>query len=215
MRFLCISDVHGNAKALEAVLEEVRTRDINQVIVCGDLLFPGPEPLQTWHTLIRHHALCVQGVGDRALATLDPDKLTAMSETERGRLERLKAVHTELGELIIARLGKLPPMARLHVESGAELVVVHGSPKDPTEPFTPDMSDEEMNALIADDPGDIIVCGGSHVPFERSLEGVHIINVGSVGEAPEGGVAHATIIESTAFGTSVHQLGIPLDDGAS
>jgi hypothetical protein len=126
----------------------------------------------------------VQGIGDRALAQVDPSKLAAASPGERARIDRLKQVHAELGELIIARLGKLPAMARLPLESGHTLLVVHGSPADPSEPLTFDMSDDEILALLGDEPADIVVCGGSHVPFEREVADVRIINVGSVGEAP-------------------------------
>jgi predicted phosphodiesterase len=140
MRFLCVSDVHGHAAALRAVIGA-------------------------------RHAL---------------------------------------GELIVARLGKLAQTARLPLPNGEELVVVHGSPADPTEPFTADMTDEELYALVGDDPGDYIVCGGSHVPFHRKLEQVHIINVGSVGEAPQTGTAHGTLIDAGPFGVTLEQFEVEL-----
>jgi hypothetical protein len=80
----------------------------------------------------------------------------------------------------------LPTTVRLPLDDGGEVVLVHGSPSDPTEPITHDMSDEEISALLGDDPADVVVCGGSHVPFDRTVSGVRIINVGSVGEAPSG-----------------------------
>jgi hypothetical protein len=46
------------------------------------------------------------------------------------------------------------------------------------------MSDEEVLSLLGDDPADVVICGGSHVPFDRMVGGVRVINVGSVGEAP-------------------------------
>lgn len=128
MRFLCLSDIHGHYAALEATLSYADVLGFDQLVVCGDLCFPGPEPLKVWKTLTDRRALCVQGVSDRALASLDPDRLTATTPAERVRLERLRAVHQELGELILARLGKLPTVAHLPVESGDTLVVVHGSP---------------------------------------------------------------------------------------
>ncbi len=210
MRFLCISDIHGNAFALERVLAAGSERQVNQVIACGDLLFPGERPLDCWHMLVKHNTLCVQGVGDRALAKLDPESLTAASEADGQRLERLRQTHAELGELIVAHLGKLDSIARLHLESGHEMIVVHGSPMDPTEPFTPDMSDEEMNALIGDDPADVIVCGGCHVPFERQIGDTLIVGVGSVGEPPDGGAAHATLLESDSMGVRVNQFAVDL-----
>jgi predicted phosphodiesterase len=206
MRFLCISDVHGNAAALRAVIEEAKARDFQQVLVCGDLVFPGPEPLETWHLLLEHRAVCVQGLSDRAIAMVDPSKLVPATQDQRVRLERLVEAKQRLGELIVARLGKLPLVVRLPLENAEELLLVHGSPADPTEPFTADMTDDEMLALVGDDPADVIVCGGSHVPFHRELDGIHIVNVGSVGEAPSGGVAHGTLIDAGPFGMTLEQF---------
>jgi len=206
MRFLCVSDIHGHARALEAILREAESYGFDQLIACGDLCFPGPDPLAVWKLLVEHRALCVQGLGDRALAQVDPSKLAAANPSERARIDRLKQAHHELGELIIARLGKLPQRASLPLESGHTMLVVHGSPADPTEPLTIDMSDDEILALLGDEPGDIVVCGGSHVAFEREVADVRIINVGSVGESPEGGVAHAAIVLSSQTGFAVRTL---------
>src|SRR6478752_1720112 len=159
MRFLCISDIHGHAAALDAVIKEADSLGWDQLVACGDLCFPGPAPLAVWKTLLGHRALCVQGVGDRAHAQIDPNTLSA----------------------------------------------VHGSPLDASEPFTAEMSDDELIALLGDEPGDLIVCGGSHVPFDRTVADVRVINVGSVGEAPGGGYANFTIVTTSALGINVAQ----------
>jgi predicted phosphodiesterase len=211
MRFLCISDIHGHAKALRAVLAEGKVREYHQLLVCGDLLFPGPDPLETWRILLEERAVCVQGVGDRAVAAIDPTRLRPVSPDQKVRLERLVKAKQELGELIVARLGKLPPTARLPLESGDEMVVVHGSPADPTEPFTHDMSDQEMLALVGEDPANVIVCGGSHVPFHRRLDDVQVISVGSVGEAPTPNFAHATLLDASSFGITIEQFEVELE----
>ncbi len=199
MRLLCLSDVHGHADALAAVLATAERRGYDRIIVAGDLCFPGPAPLETWRRLMQHGALLVQGVGDRALATLDVAEVRPRSDHERARLDRLADVRRELGELILARLARLPTTARMPLPDGGELVVVHGAPTDPTEALSHDMTDDEVLALIGDDPADVIVCGGSHVPFDRTVGGVRVINVGSVGEAPEGagGAAHAHATPTT------------------
>ena len=77
------------------------------------------------------------------------------------------------------------------------------------------MTDEEISALIGDDPADVIVCGASHVPFDRMVGNVRIINVGTVGEAPGGAnVAHGAWIESTPRGLHVEPIVVPLAEGA-
>ena len=176
-------------------------------------MFPGPAPLETWRRLVAAGAVLVQGVSDKALATLDPTEIHPRSEHERRRLDRMRAVRTELGDIILERLKRLPTHFRLPLEDGKELLLVHGAPADPAEELTHDMSDDELNALMGDDPADVVVCGMSHVPFDRTVGDVRFINVGSVGEAPSAGgprVAHATWIDSTAGGLVVEPITVPL-----
>jgi predicted phosphodiesterase len=214
MRFLCISDVHGNADALQAVLAAADARGYARLLVAGDLCFPGPKALAAWRLLMAANATAVQGLGDRALSTIDVERLAPSTPHEKERLDRVRAIREEVGELILARLAKLPPTVRIPLPNGDELVLVHGSPADPTEGMSEDMSDEELSALLGDDPADIVVCGATHVPFDRMVSGVRIVNVGSVGEAPGGSHAHATLLEVTAAGIEVEQLVIPLGKAA-
>lgn len=227
VRLLCISDIHGHEDALAAVLATAERRGYSKILVAGDLCFPGPKPLATWRRLTQANAVCVQGIGDRALSTLDIGGVTAsgrpLRESELAKLDRLRQVRAELGDLILQRLARLPPTYRLPLEDGSEIVLVHGSPADPLEPFTHDMSDEEIDALLGDDPADIVLCGGSHVPFDRMVSGVRVVGLGSVGEAPHGGgpihrggSGHAdlTIIETSASGISIEQLVVPLGKAA-
>jgi len=211
MRFLCVSDIHGNHQALQKVLTEGKARGFDQLVVSGDICFPGPEPLAVWKTLLEHQAVCVQGVGDRALAMVDPKKLLGVTEAEKKRIERLRETHAELGELIIARLAKLPQMIRLPLESGHTMLVVHGSPRDPMDSITRDMSEEEILHRIGDEPGDLIVCGSSHEQFEGQVADVHIVSVGSVGEAPGGTHAYGAIVHSAPTGYQVNLFAVPLD----
>ena len=224
MLLLCVSDIHGNLDALRAVLATAEKRAFHKLLVAGDIVFPGPAPLETWRRLNAAGALMVQGVSDKALALLDPGSIVARTDHERTMLERMKGVRTELGELVLKRIAQLPTRERMPLEDGGELLLVHGSPLHPDEAITQDMSDEEVNALLGDDPADVVVCGMSHVPFHRVVGGVNIVNVGSIGEAPDGLgaspsfsakerplVAHATWIESTPTGIVVEPIVVPLE----
>ncbi len=227
MLLLCVSDIHGNLDALRAVLATAEKRAFHKLLVAGDIVFPGPAPLETWRRLTAAGAVMVQGVSDKALATLDPNAIHPRSDHERAMVERMKAVRGELGDLVLERVKRLPTHVRIPLEDGGELLLVHGSPVDPAESMTFDMSDEEVDALLGDDPADVVVCGMSHTPFHRMLGDVHIINVGSIGEAPDGLaeppshspeapgarplVAHATWIESTPHGIHVESISVPLD----
>lgn len=218
MRFLCISDIHGHVDALRAVLASAERIGYGQLLVAGDHCFPGPAPLATFQLLQRANATCARGASDLALGKLDLARVAPASTHEAERLGILRRVRDELGELIVERLVRLPEMVRVPLEDGGELVLVHGSPADPLEPFTHDMSDDELRALVGDDPADIIVCGGSHVPFDRTVLGVRILGVGSVGEALAGDPdaprhADATWLEVRADGTVVVEpFAVPLSE---
>jgi len=209
MLLLCVSDIHGNLDALRAVLATAEKRAFHKLLIAGDIA----------------GAVMVQGVSDKALVTLDPNSLHPRSDHERAMIERMKAVRSELGDLVLERVKRLPTHFRMPLEDGGELLLVHGSPVDPAESITFDMSDEEVDALIGDDSADVIVCGMSHTPFHRFLGDIQIIGVGSIGEAPDGLseapsqgatsprplVAHATWIESTPQGINVESISVPLD----
>jgi predicted phosphodiesterase len=217
MLMLCLSDIHGHLDALRAILATAEQRGFHKLLVAGDIVFPGPEPLETWRRLTAAGAVMVQGLTDRALATIDPSSVRPRSDHERTRLERMRSTRDALGDIILERLRRLPTKARIPLEDGGELVLVHGSPHDPGEALTHDMSDEEILALLGDDPADVVVCGASHVPFDRMVGGVRVVNVGSVGEAPGSGArfAHAAWIESTPAGVRVEPLTVPLLDAAA
>jgi putative phosphoesterase len=217
VRFLCVSDIHGELTALRAVLATAERRGYQKILVAGDLCFPGPEPLETWRTLQREQAICVQGVADKALATMDPQRLEelAADPNQRAMARRFSEARRAVGELVLERLRRLPTHHRIALEDGRELLLVHGSPEDPTEAITHDLDDDEISALIGDDPADVIVCGMSHTPFVRELDGVTVINVGSVGDAPGGGVAHATFIDATSGGIVIDPIVVPLVDDAA
>ena len=115
-----------------------------------------------------------------------------------------------LGELALKFLERLPTSRRVPLIDGSEIVMVHGSPADPTVEMSEDLSDDELIELVADDPADIVICGASHVPFTRALPQTRVVNVGSVGEAPGGSVAHFTVITPRMDGNLVEQTWVEL-----
>ncbi len=200
-----LADVHGNLEALDAVLDELSRRGIRDVYVAGDLLFGGDDPLAVWKRLVEVKAKCVRGLSDAALATLDPERMNPSNDVERERMNRFLETRRAVGEIVLKYLERLPDAMRIPLVDGREIVIVHGSPADPTLETTHDMSDEEIVAAIADDPADIVACGGSHVPFQREVAEVRVVGLGSVGDSPEGGVAHYCVITPRLEGTVVEQ----------
>jgi len=200
-----ISDVHGNLAALEAVIEELRRHEARDIFVAGDLLLGGPEPLAVWRKLQSVGARCVCGPSDLALARVDPRALQPQDPAEQEKVRVFVETQKALGELVQKQLGQLPRELRVPMISGGELLLVHGSPKDPFESIGHELDDDELRLMLDDDPADVIVCGGTHVPYARNLEEVQIINVGSVGSAPEGRFAHYAVVFPSLSGSRFQQ----------
>ncbi|MCB9593172.1 MAG: metallophosphoesterase family protein [Sandaracinaceae bacterium] len=200
-----LADIHGNVTALDAVLAELRRRMITQIYVAGDLLLGGPDPVEVFKRLQQVDARCTRGLADSALVELSPDRLAPATEEERAMAERFAATRDAIGELALMFLQRLPERLRIPMMDGSEIVMVHGSPLDPATEISHDVDDDELLHLLGGDPADIVVCGASHVAFQREIEGVRVINVGSVGASPEGGLAHFTVITPRVDGALVEQ----------
>jgi len=175
-------------------------------------------------------------VSDRALATVDPKQLNPSNDYERRRVQQLLDARAQLGEAVLRQLASLPPIYRGRLPNGHELLLVHGCPVDPTEPMSQDMSDELLGKMVGPDRASLVLCGGSHVPFDRlvrrdsngdpttadsdsTADLVRVVNLGSVGEAPgsegqDGLFAHATFVEFAADEISVQQFVVPLGKAA-
>jgi predicted phosphodiesterase len=225
VRLLCLSDIHGRSDALSAVLAAAESEGWDSVLVAGDICFPGPDPLGTWRRLTHIGAVCVQGAGDRALVSVDPATLEPKDEFERARVERLLEIRRELGDAVLRQIAGLPQSHRRILPTGDELLLVHGSPGDPLEPMTHDLPDDGLLAMIGPDPATLVLCGGSHVPFDRTIPRhggpapagnlLRVVNLGSVGESPGADgtgrrFADATFVDCSVDAIEVVQLAVPL-----
>ena len=201
-----ISDLHGNLPALNAVLAELHRRAITDIFVAGDLLLGGEQPLEVWQRLQELHAHCVRGPSDLALAAVDPKRLKPATSEEQSMAEHFAQTRRMLGELVLRRLSDLPERMRLPMIDGRELLLVHGSPADPSEGIGHELEDDEIRVLLADETADMVVCGATHVPFIRTIDDIQVINVGSVGQAPgKERIAHYTVISPKVGGATVEQ----------
>ena len=200
-----LSDIHGNLAALDVVVTELERLEVKRVYVAGDLLLGGEQPLEVWQRLQALKATCTRGPSDMALGAVDPQSLLPIDDHQRRQARAFAAARTAIGDLVAERLRRLPETHRIPLIDGREVLMVHGSPADSGREISHDLTDDEILMLLDDDPADIVVCGASHVPFQRTVCDVHVVNVGSVGAAPEGGVAHYTVLTAKMSGADILQ----------
>jgi predicted phosphodiesterase len=164
MRVALISDMHGNAVAFDAVLEELRREHFDHVVSLGDVAQGGAQPAQCVDRLRELGCRCVFGNSDAFVLTLD----LAGEPVEGEALERLLAVgrwsQQELGEERLAFLRSFEPTVELDL-SGQKLVCCHATPRSNEEVVLPGASRDEISALMGD--ADAVAAGHVHVQWLR------------------------------------------------
>ena len=180
MRVAALYDIHGNLPALEAVLEDVRRSGADHVIVGGDVL-PGPMPNETIDCLFSLDlpATFIRGNGDReVVAHLEGNESKAIPAAFR---ETMKWVARELSTDHAAMIRAWPASVSLIVHPLGPVRFVHATPRNDTEIFTRLTADSAVAAAFRDVREPIVVCGHTHMQFDRTVGGTRIVNAGSVG----------------------------------
>jgi putative phosphoesterase len=155
MRVAVLADIHGNLPALEAVLDEV---DADRIVLLGDIA-SGPMPVETLDRLagLGDRAVWVHGNGEREMTGLD---------------ER----HSEL-------ITGLPMTVTLDVDGLGPTLFCHATPRKDDEFVLVDSPVAKWNEVLAGVTEQVVVCGHTHMPFDRLAGGRRVINPGSVGMA--------------------------------
>jgi hypothetical protein len=69
----------------------------------------------------------------------------------------------------------------LEVEGVGRVLFCHGSPRSDEEMILKTTPDEWLREMLADVEADLVVCGHTHMQFDRSVDGRRVVNAGSVG----------------------------------
>lgn len=179
MRIALLSDIHANHLALAAVLEAVRSDRIDRLLVAGDLVGYYYEPgrvLEMLHSWMKH---MVRGNHEDMLAAArNDDEVLAGIERRYGSGLRV-ALESLSGPQVDDLIG-MPESLALEFD-GYRVLLCHGSPWDTDHYVYPD-ADEELLARCAVAGFDAVVMGHTHYPMVRTVNGVMLVNPGSVGQ---------------------------------
>ncbi len=179
-RVAAIYDIHGNLPALEAVLEDVRRADIDLVVVGGDVL-PGPMPRETLDCLfdLDLPIQFIRGNGDRiTLEEGSGAKVVGLPEAIRATV-RWNA--EQLTPADVRRINAWPEALRVHVDKLGDVLFCHATPRNDTEIFTRLTPDDRLLAIFEQTGASVVVCGHTHIQFDRMIGRARVVNAGSVG----------------------------------
>ncbi|HEY5662011.1 MAG TPA: metallophosphoesterase family protein [Gaiellaceae bacterium] len=165
MRVAALYDIHGNVQALDAVLAEV---DADVIVIGGDTVM-GPMPSET---LERVRAL----EGDVRVIRGNADREVYEDEPGLAPHEAFEYARSRLSEEQLDYLRALP----LTVSIG-RVLFCHATPRNDEEILTKISPDERWREALAGVDADVVVCGHTHVQFDRRIGDIRLVNAGSVG----------------------------------
>jgi predicted phosphodiesterase len=196
VRYLIVSDIHGNVHALDAVMTDAATIGYDAILCLGDLVGYGADPSAVIQRIVKlAPTAMVRGNHDKVCAGLEPAVL--FNEVARRSIEWTRSV---LNTAELDMLTALPKGPRLVVPG---LEICHGSPFD-EDHYVFDQDDAARSLEAAS--GRLCFFGHTHLPaiFTAATDqattgeglaademrlprtGPALINVGSVGQPRDG-----------------------------
>ncbi|MEY2493214.1 MAG: hypothetical protein QOH24_2165 [Verrucomicrobiota bacterium] len=180
MAVAAIYDIHGNLPALEAVIREIRQSGVDRIVVGGDVV-PGPMPRETITRLLEFDipVQFIRGNGDRVVlgqmrGTESNEVPEQFREVIRWNAEQLRAEHEQL-------LASWPKTLLIKISGLGEVLFCHATPQDDNEIFTRLTPEDHLAPVFDKLDVALIVCGHTHMQFDRTIGKVRVMNAGSVG----------------------------------
>lgn len=207
MKYAFISDIHGNAVALEAVLDDIKKQAVDKIVVLGDLCYRGPEPKKSIDLVRSLNTEVIKGNADEWIirgvqsGEVPDSALDVMNRERDWSLSRLEASDIDY----LASL----PTSHFYKTGEINIHVFHATPDSLFEIIQPHAEDEWIEKKLMVEDAQIFVYGHIHIPYIRYLKGKVIINTGSVG-LPFDGLAKAAYaivdVQSNRIQTSIERV---------
>jgi diadenosine tetraphosphatase ApaH/serine/threonine PP2A family protein phosphatase len=176
-----IYDVHGNLPALEAVIADARRAGVDSVLVGGDVV-PGPMPRESLEALLDLDlpVRFIRGNGDRVVvaqrAGEEPHEVP-----ERFR-DMIRWCAEQMDAECMRTMASWPATLRARIDGVGTVLFCHATPRSDTDLVTRLTPDDRILPALEGLGADVVVCGHTHMQFDRTVAGrVRLVNAGSVG----------------------------------
>jgi putative phosphoesterase len=179
MKIALISDIHGNLPALEAVLADVESQSIDQIICLGDVAIFGPQPRET---LARLQGLgCPVAMGNTDAWALNPQS-HAMRDEETAFYNAIEGWGAaQLTEADRAFIRTFQPTILLPLPGDQTLLCYHGSPRSFHDVILATTPGDALASILVGRRATVLAGGHTHTPMVRRYQDLLIVNPGSVG----------------------------------
>lgn len=177
-RIALISDIHGNAIALDAVLAAIRERGCDEIICLGDVATLGIGPREVVARLRQLGCRCIRGNHEDYL--LNPELRDAHTEHNSVR-QAVDWCRAQLSAADLEFLAGFEARFERPLGGGRTLLLYHGTPSSNTINLLPELPIDQFDRLLGADRADVMAGGHTHVQMLRQHRGTLVVNPGSVG----------------------------------
>lgn len=183
-RLAILADIHSNLPALEAVIADIGSQAVDEVIVAGDLVGRGPQGSGVVRRIAELGWACVKGNHEDYLLDLRSDLGSGrLPDGWRSANDSAWAcarwMADELSAADATFIDALPPS--LVPRTARDVRVVHGTPASNREGIGPWTPDAQLAEIVASVDEAVLVCAHTHRPLVREIGGTLVVNTGSVG----------------------------------
>src|SRR5215208_113261 len=179
MRTALVSDVHGNAVALNAVLTDLEREPVDQVVCLGDMIQGGAEPAEVVRRL--RDLACPVVLGNADAFLLDPE--SGEEATTQRQLAVREWTLAQIGADGAAFIESFRPTLDVPLGEARTLLAFHGSPASFDDIVLPHLEEDEFRRLLGPPAADVLAGGHVHLQWLRRYGDSTFLNPGSVGLA--------------------------------
>lgn len=180
MRIAFISDIHGNYTALQAVLADINTQSIDQIVCLGDVVTLGPQPKEVLQKLEELKCVLIKGNHDEAI--LNPE-LAESFEVASHLVPDLYWCKEQLTKDDCNFIESFKSTYEIVFSNGVTLLCFHGSPLSTTHLIQSTTPTEILDTYFDGQTASMFIGGHSHIQMYRRYGDKLILNSGSVGNA--------------------------------
>ena len=180
MRVAALYDVHGNLPALDAALADVRRERVDLIVIGGDVVV-GPDSAGAVRRVLSIDipTRFVSGNCERVvLAHLAGGDISEVPEAYRGDIHRAAA---QMDEASLAAIRTWPSTCEVAVDGVGDVFFCHATARNDREIFDASTPDAAVAPMFDSVKAALVVCGHTHVQFDRTVGQHRILNAGSVG----------------------------------
>ena len=174
MRIAVITDIHGNIQALEAILEDLKTQAVDEIVIAGDLVNLHPNSRRCFERVMALGCVVLQGNHEEYVYSVG-------GTLNQERFQSVRWTQAQFSQTELQMMRTLPRV--LH---RPDVLITHSTARSLSETIGDDTPDTDLRAMFAATTEPFIVRGHNHRWFTRNWDKRTLFSLESAG-LPLGG----------------------------